>query len=107
MTHSEHSLGDVIRQYRIERGFTQNELSEKISLSSRQIMSLEGDQCLPTFETLSKLVQVLNIPGDRIFILIRMKTVQLLIVSLLSIGDVRPNIRRLFWQAQTPWFIIL
>ena len=30
-------------------------------------MSLEGDQCLPTFETLSKLVQVLNIPGDRIF----------------------------------------
>ena len=67
MTHYEHSLGDVIRQYRIERGFTQNELSEEISLSSRQIMSLEGDQCLPTFETLSKLVQVLNIPGDRIF----------------------------------------
>ena len=29
MTHSEHSLGDVIRQYRLERGFTQNELSEK------------------------------------------------------------------------------
>lgn len=29
MTHSEHSLGDAIRQYRIERGFTQNELSEK------------------------------------------------------------------------------
>lgn len=42
MTHSEHSLGDVIRQYRTERGFTQNELSEKISLSSDKSCRLKA-----------------------------------------------------------------
>ncbi len=67
MTHSEHRLGSVIRKYRKERGLTQYELSEKAEISHRQIMSIEKGKCFPKFETLCRIVQVLNIPSDHIF----------------------------------------
>lgn len=67
MAHSEHPLGSVIRKYRKERGMTQFQLSEKAEISHRQVMSIENGQCYPKFETLCRLVQVLNIPPDHIF----------------------------------------
>ena len=67
MTHSEHPLGSVIRQYRKERGLTQIQLSEKADISHRQVMSIEKGKCYPKFETLCSLVQTLNIPADHIF----------------------------------------
>lgn len=67
MTHSEHPLGSVIRKYRKERGLTQFQLSEKAEISHRQVMSIENGRCYPKFETLCRLVQVLNIPPDHIF----------------------------------------
>lgn len=67
MTHPEQRLGDVIRKYRKERGLTQSKLSEKVEISHRQIMSIENGRCLPKFETLCRIVQILNIPPDHIF----------------------------------------
>ena len=67
MTYPEQQLGDVIRKYRKERGLTQSQLSEKVEISHRQIMSIENGRCFPKFETLCRIVQVLNIPADHIF----------------------------------------
>ena len=67
MTHSEHQLGSVIRKYRKMRSMTQYELSEKAEISHRQVMSIEKGKCYPKFETLCRIVQVLNIPPDHIF----------------------------------------
>lgn len=67
MTYSEQQLGSVIRRYRKERGLTQYELSEKAEISHRQIMSIEKGKCYPKFETLCRIVQVLNISPDHIF----------------------------------------
>jgi len=67
MTYSEHPLGSVIRRYRKERGLTQYQLAEKAEISHRQVMSIERGKCYPKFETLCRLVRVLNIPPDHIF----------------------------------------
>lgn len=67
MTHSEHLLKNVIRRYRKEQGMTQHELSEKAEISHRQIVSIEMGKSFPKFETLCRIVQVLNIPPDHIF----------------------------------------
>ena len=67
MTYSEHQLGNVIRKYRKERGMTQSQLSELAEISHRQVMSIEKGKCYPKFETLCRLVRVLNIPPDHIF----------------------------------------
>ncbi len=67
MADSEPQLGTVIRKYRKERGFTQYELSEKAEISHRQVMSIENGKCFPKFETLCRIVAVLNIPPAHIF----------------------------------------
>ena len=67
MADSEPQLGNVIRKYRKERGFTQYELSEKAEISHRQVMSIENGKCFPKFETLCRIVAVLSIPPAHIF----------------------------------------
>lgn len=67
MTHVDQQFGNIIRMYRKERGMTQNELSEKIDLTTRQLMSIENGKSHPKFDTLCRLVEVLNIPPDHIF----------------------------------------
>lgn len=67
MTHADRHVGSVIRVYRKERGMTQNELSEKIELTTRQLMSIENGKSYPKFDTLCRLVEVLNIPPDHVF----------------------------------------
>ena len=67
MTHPEQNLGNVIRKYRKERGHTQNSLAEQMGITQRQVMYIENGQSYPKFETLCRLIQVLNIPPDHIF----------------------------------------
>ena len=67
MTHADRHVGSIIRAYRKERGMTQNELSEKIELTTQQLMSIENGKSYPKFDTLCRLVEVLNIPPDHVF----------------------------------------
>lgn len=50
------SLGLKIKQYRNKFGLTQEELSEKIGISQRQVSLIEIGKCFPKPETLSSIV---------------------------------------------------
>lgn len=51
----------MIKKYRKLNNLTQEELAEKIGISTRQIQRLEKGSDIPSFTTLQKLVLVLNI----------------------------------------------
>ena len=67
MAYFEPILGDVIRKHRKEHNLTQAELAEKIELTTRQLMSIEKGKSYPKFETLCRIVHVLNIPPNLVF----------------------------------------
>ena len=58
--HSE-NLGQRVRQLRAERGFTQNQLAELSGLSHSALSKIENNQLSPTFESILKIVEGLNI----------------------------------------------
>lgn len=55
------TLGERIKSYRKERGFTQKELAEKTNLSRSHIASIEGNQYTPSLSTLNEIASVLGI----------------------------------------------
>lgn len=67
MVVSQSAMGAVIRKYRKEQRLTQNNLAEKIGMTSRQIMDIENGKSNPKFDTLCSLIQELHIPADQIF----------------------------------------
>lgn len=67
MADSAKQLGAVIRKYRKLRGLTQEKLSEMMGISERGVMYLENGKYYPKFETLYRLVRMLNIPPERVF----------------------------------------
>jgi len=67
MADSAIQLGAVFRKYRKLRGLTQEKLAEMLGVSERGIMYLENGKYYPKFETLYRLVRMLNIPPECIF----------------------------------------
>jgi transcriptional regulator with XRE-family HTH domain len=55
---------NMIKEYRIKRGFTQEELAEKLELSTRQIQRIEKNEKNTTIKTLSKIRKILDIPDE-------------------------------------------
>lgn len=51
----------MIKEYRQLRGFTQEELAEKIDISWRQLQRIEKNEQETSVKTLKKLVNVLKI----------------------------------------------
>ena len=56
----------MIREYRILRGFTQEELAEKVDISWRQLQRIEKNDQETSVSTLKKLVKALEIPDKEI-----------------------------------------
>ncbi len=56
----------MIKEYRKLRGFTQEELAEKIDISWRQLQRIEKNEQDTSVKTLKKIVQVLKIPDKDI-----------------------------------------
>ncbi len=67
MADSAIQFGAVLRKYRKLRGLTQEKLAEMMGVSERGIMYLENGKYYPEFETLYRLVRMLNIPPESIF----------------------------------------
>jgi transcriptional regulator with XRE-family HTH domain len=59
-------FGEVIKQSRLMHGLSQRELSERIGISYRQLMSLENGKSYPKYETLIALVEALHIPPEQV-----------------------------------------
>jgi transcriptional regulator with XRE-family HTH domain len=57
-------IGNIIRKARESKGFTQAELAERLGGSVRTVIALEKGENLPLYDTLWKLVRVLDISAD-------------------------------------------
>lgn len=64
MNNSVDDFGDVLRQERENRGFTQKQLAEHMGISYRTILQAETHKSNPRFETVSMLARELNISLD-------------------------------------------
>lgn len=60
-------FGDAVRAARIERGYTQKQLAEKIDVDERTISSIEKYEANTTMEILYPLIRVLRIDSREIF----------------------------------------
>lgn len=56
----------MIKENRIKKNYTQEELAEIINISTRQMQRIEKDENKTKIETLKKIVKVLQIPDIEI-----------------------------------------
>ena len=65
------SLGNYLKSSRVEAGFTQSEVAEKLGYSSPQFISnFERGLCSPPLRNLKTLVKMYSIPVEEILTLI-------------------------------------
>lgn len=64
----------MIKEYRLKKNLTQEQLAEKLDISSRHLQRLENSEEKTTVKTLKKIVSVLEIPNDEIIKYIRKKS---------------------------------
>lgn len=65
------SLGNYLRDKRVEAGFTQSEIANKLGYSTPQFISnFERGLCSPPLKNLKALVKLYRIPVDEIMVLI-------------------------------------
>jgi transcriptional regulator with XRE-family HTH domain len=60
-------LGAVIKNARLGKQFTQEQLAEKIGVGPRHVMAIENEGKRPSYEVLYNLIHVLDITADFIF----------------------------------------
>jgi len=60
-------IGKKIRQKRVEKGFSQEQLSEKIDISPRHMCTIENGNSIPSLETFVKISEVLDIDINLFF----------------------------------------
>ena len=60
-------LGKRIKELRIQRGYTQEYLSEQIGIGQRNLSKIECGNNFVTAETLSKILMTLNIEAKELF----------------------------------------
>ena len=56
----------MIREYRLKKNLTQEQLAEKLDISSRHLQRFEYEEDKTTVKTLKKIIEVLDIPHDEI-----------------------------------------
>ena len=61
------TLGKQIKQIRIERGFSQEKLSEIIDISPRQMCIIENGNSLPSLDTFIKIAETLHFDINEFF----------------------------------------
>lgn len=62
-------LGKKIKQYRILRGYTQEEFSELLNISQRTLSGIECGKNFLSSTTMDKILEVLKIKADDLFYL--------------------------------------
>lgn len=77
-------LGKKIKQYRILRSYTQEQLAEKLNISQRTLSGIECGANFLTAQTLNKIFEVLEITPDDLFYLNYLKPNKELVNELIS-----------------------
>lgn len=60
-------IGKKIRQIRVEKGFSQEKLSEGIDISPRHMCTIENGNSLPSLETFVRIAKILDIDINDFF----------------------------------------
>ena len=60
-------IGKKIRQLRLEKGFSQEQLSEKIDISPRHMCTIENGNSFPSIETFVNISKILDIDINSFF----------------------------------------
>lgn len=63
----------MIKEYRLRMGFTQEQLAEKLDISTRHYQRIEANVCSTTLEMLIKIIQVLKIEDQDVLNLLKNK----------------------------------
>lgn len=61
------TLGKVIKTARLEKGLTRDQLSEKLGISPRYLMSIEHEGKKPSYDVLFQIIRQLALNADDIF----------------------------------------
>ena len=61
----------MIKEYRLKLGLTQEQLAEKLEISTRHYQRIEADICSTTLEMLIKIIEILKIEDKDILKLIK------------------------------------
>ena len=56
----------MIKENRIKKGYTQEQLAELIDISWRQLQRIEKNETNTPISTLKKIIRILNIPDEDI-----------------------------------------
>ncbi|WP_028609425.1 helix-turn-helix domain-containing protein [Paenibacillus harenae] len=60
------SLGTRIKQLRIDRGFTQQDIAKRLEMGRSNFGHIENDRVIPSSEDLQKLADILNTTTDQL-----------------------------------------
>jgi transcriptional regulator with XRE-family HTH domain len=60
-------LGKLIKEFRLRKNLTQEQLAERSGISHRYVAKIENENKKPSVDVLGNLVHVLDIPTDYIF----------------------------------------
>ena len=77
-------LGKKIKQYRLQRGYSQEKLSEMLNISQRTLSGIECGNNFLTSQTLEKILEILKISPDELFFVEHLKDEDDLVAELLQ-----------------------
>ena len=77
-------LGAKIKRIRQKRGFTQEQLAERVNIATRTLCGIENGENFVTAETLEKVFEVLDVTSTELFALDHLKPQEELISEIIS-----------------------
>lgn len=77
-------LGSKIKRLRQKRGFTQEQLAEKIQIAPRTLSGIENGENFVTADTLEKVFSALDVTGTELFAFDHLKPQEELIDEIVS-----------------------
>lgn len=63
----------MIKEYRLKMGLTQEQLAEKLDISTRHLQRIEANICSTKIEMLIKIIQVLKIEDNDVLKMLKNK----------------------------------
>ncbi len=63
----------MIKEYRLKMGYTQEQLAEKLDISTRHLQRIESNICSTKIEMLIKIINLLKISDEDILKLLKNK----------------------------------
>ncbi len=77
-------LGSKIKRLRQKRGFTQEQLAEKLDIATRTLCGIENGENFLTAETLEKILTVLNISSSELFAFDHLRPQEVLVEEIIQ-----------------------